>query len=155
MKVSKRVSALLFLAVVVVWGLVIRKVITALSDPGPVFPATSRETVAVPEKKAELLLNYRDPFLGRTFSPPPSPPADPGKKGRNIPAVQPDTPPAFRYKGIIGKQRKEWLLIEAGRETRMIDWKKEKQIEGYGIEQVYPDSLVLSREKKRYVIRLQ
>ncbi len=39
MKVNKGVSALLFLAVVVVWGLVIWKVITALSNPAPVSPA--------------------------------------------------------------------------------------------------------------------
>ncbi len=46
-------------------------------------------------------------------------------------------------------------MIERGRETQMIDWKKEKSIDGYRIERVYPDSLVLSREKKRYVVRLQ
>ncbi len=155
MKVNKGVSALLFLAVVVVWGLVIWKVITALSNPAPVSPAIGGKAAIVPEKEAALLLNYRDPFLGRAPALPSPTPAGSGKKVPSIPAVQPDTPPAFRYKGIIGRQRQEWLLIERGRETQMIDWKKEKSIDGYRIERVYPDSLVLSREKKRYVVRLQ
>ena len=148
---DKKTVVTLLVGVIVVWGMIIYRLAAYTRGDAVVSPAG--ETIALPPVKTgdSLGLNYRDPFLAVPHHRAHLPGGSSGR--RKIVDDIPDIPPSFRFAGTIRKGRQKSLLIVSGEETRLISVRT-KTIDGYRIEKIYTDSLLVSRGKHKYMLRM-
>lgn len=154
---NKKITYLLLLVVVVVWGLIIRKVFTITAAestvPTAILPRAKPE---VKKADRELLLDYRDPFLGRVNRElaAKTPPA--ALSAVKLPVAMPmvvEAPPALKYKGIIRKGKQIYAVIESGKMQEVV--LKGGIIDDFRLLSITADSVVMQKGSKRYTFKLQ
>lgn len=161
----KRLTAVLLVLVLVVWGAVFWRVFWERSraqqepEAGP-GPTALAPPVAPPEPKDTLLLNYRDPFLGTPLAQQPGRTlaGEPDKARKTAhSAVDPPTPwPEIRYQGMV-------RAVKNGKATALIRIAGKEHLVGLGerpndlrVVLFTTDSLVLEREpneRKTFKVR--
>ena len=148
---NRKVTYLLLAVVAVIWGAVIRSVVTFSEPAQPAADITgAREIPAVVLTDMELLLNYRDPFLGSSVAGIDEPPAAEKSQAEIQPAPAPETIP-FSYKGTIGKGKEIYALLDNSGVQETVS--KGEEIEGFKVLSVTGDSILLQKEKKRFTLR--
>lgn len=155
---NKKLLYILLPVVVVVWGLIIFKVVDALSDDEA--PVLSHQPEVVATKQSgfthELALNYPDPFLGKSKRSEPkkvtvkkkAPTRT--KKKKEAPKVQ---APKLRYNGRIENRESsdERHLIAVNGSAHIISLGEE--VDGVKLEKVYADSVLFKWNNEKIYVR--
>ena len=155
---NKKLLYILVPVVVMVWGVIIFKVIDAVSDDE--IPVLNRQTEVVttkrPDVSYELALNYPDPFLGRSrrsvskkATVKKKAPARTRKK-KEPPKVQ---APDMRYNGRIENRESsdERHLISLNGSAHIISLGE--VVEGVKLEKVFADSVLFRWNNEKIYVR--
>lgn len=118
---NKRSIYILLPAVALVWGIIIYKIFQAVDDKSVVNPlevsqlqATENEMVKA--DTYQLALNYRDPFLGRTYA---APKKAPVKSSAAIPdSAATDNPESVRAE-LFGMARFQGMIENPGQSLKV------------------------------------
>ncbi len=155
---NKKLLYILLPVVVVVWGLIIFKIIDALSEDEVPVLNRQPEVVAMKQSdfKYELALNYPDPFLGKSKRSEPKKVTDKKKaptltkKKRETPKVQ---APKLRYNGRIENRESsdERHLIAVNGNAHIISLGEE--VDGVKLEKVYADSVLFKWNNEKIYVR--
>ena len=155
---NKKVTYLLLILTVVIWGTIGWKVYNALKDDSiPVMAVNER---VAPQKESDpirLILNYRDPFLGdyneskRPISSN-SQIATIANNKQPVPS-EPEVLPNFRYKGIIRVGTETKAMVNISGETVLFGINE--HIGDFMISGISDEKLVVKRNKKEYSLPLQ
>ena len=141
-----KASWVLFVCVVVIWGIVVWKLLSFSSAPGQVQSPRSPSVVFDNEEDRQLLLDYRDPFLGilpvRSV-PLPRPP-------KKLLSKKADTllPPAFRPKGWLRQRKRDFLIVDSAGAYRLIALPG--VINGFQLRMVSRDSVVATKKGQEF-----
>ena len=152
---NKKFSYVLIPVVALVWGLIIYKVyqswfaeaefaVVENSAPPPSkSPVLQKTTI-------ELIADYRDPFLGKSYNPQPKPKIAKAPKPVKKKEVKPPQPwPEISFQGIIKNTQsgaKLGLLKIDGKSTIC---REEQVINEITVQQIFSDSILLSFHKEK------
>lgn len=150
---NRKTTYMLLAAVLVVWGGVGYKILRPkTNDISVVLPTARIGAPGSNNKRETLFLDYRDPFLESE-----SPPAQAVRKTDKT-ALAPPVPetieqPPFQYKGAIYERKKVYAVIahHPAAETFV----RGEIIDGYRLESISPDSITLSKGKRRYTLKIK
>lgn len=148
---NKSIINFLLVLLVVIWGTVIWKVCKKMEPINNV--KKDNITVSISEKQRyELMLNYRDPFLGEDNSKI-SMSINTDKKGKS--QVPEDVPinVTLKYRGVIKKGKKEYAIIDNGA-NREIFFQGET-IDGFLVSKITNDSIVLRKSLRNYILKTE
>ena len=147
---DKRSVILLLVVAAVIWGIIIYRIVE-YSGGGVVQVAAKGKKQVMPDELPDTLrLDYRDPFLGTVRR---APVKEVIARKSVIAEEEPESPPMFRFAGKIRKGKKDFLLVEANGETRLIATNV-KKIDDYRVEKVYADSVRLRKGKRIYTLKI-
>ena len=154
---NKKITYLLIVLTVAIWGTIGWKVYQALRKDD--IPVISGNNIPLPKQDnstPSLLLNYRDPFLGGY-----SEPVREVRVNNNPQSVvnrqpiieEPEISPNFRYKGVIRVGAEIQAMVSVNGETLL--FKANDQVGQFVISNILDDKLVVRMNKKEYTIPLQ
>jgi len=157
MKNKKVVTSILLFLCVIIWGTIGWKVYSALQENDVVIPQL-KKTNAMVEKRdtLNLLLNYRDPFIGEY------PDSEIKEKNDVIqPVVMVETDeelvfeisPDFQYKGIIRLGKTTQAMVQWNGKSLL--FKPKDKIGEFTITQITEEKLTVSRKNIKYELPIQ
>lgn len=155
---NKKVTYFLLVLSIGLWGFIGWKIYGAFNQSTPEVPTVKKETAIVEKDSISLLLNYRDPFLGKynqaatvkaaTLS------AD--REPTTAPPIQPKqepTPPNVQYKGVMNAGKTSMAIVQNN--DRVLTITVGEEVDGFKLTKIEDNKIVLSKERKRYEIPLQ
>ena len=147
---SRKLTYGLILAAAVVWGIIVRRVVsyTAKEEPAPSFQSGPGRREAAPEYP--LLLDYRDPFLEEQAVRKATPSARPAAAPSPEP---PPEPPPIRFKGVIQQGRILYAILESGPQSEIL--RQGESMDDFRVSAITVDSVVLTKGKYAFVLKLQ
>ena len=120
--------------VVTVWGIVFYRLFS--SSENKVVVSHIPKVIVSEKKEVGLLFNYKDPFK---IAP---------KKITIVENITPETPPTFRYKGLIEGKKCKLVIVENRGFSEIIELRD--SLLGFRVLSVNNDSLVVRQRVKRY-----
>lgn len=147
---SKGMRLVLVVAVVLVWGLVLRRLFFVLPAASVSVPAPGPEKKESPEREFVLKASYRDPFLGEDSV---LPAASVDKIPAQLPTPLEQKVPFLEYRGKIRKGKDVYAVIFWEEEERII--REGDTIGGLRMMKVWNDSLLAVSFSARYIFPLQ
>lgn len=154
---NKKVTYFLLVLSISLWGFIGWKVYKAFSYASPEIPTVKKETRIEKKDSVSLLLNYRDPFLGK-YSPQPSP-KDTSSIKRQVTAVSPPSKatesvsPAVQYKGRMNIGKTSMAILQHNGKVLTIQTGEE--VDGYKLTRIEDDKITLHKDRKKYEISIQ
>jgi len=149
---NKNLTYLLILAVMAIWGIILRRVVT-YTDSGeiPAVPFSVENNVPKASFGGVLVLDYRDPFLEeKTIWNPIVPRA-------LVTALLPEpdslpAPPDIRFRGVIRQGGKLYAILETGTHSQIL--RQGEAIDEHRVSVVTADSVVLKKENHAFILKL-
>jgi hypothetical protein len=159
MKNNKKLTYLLLVLSIVVWGIAGWKVYKAFHTETP-LPVTKSNLKPMPTKEqTTLLLNYKDPFLGgyaESTTTTDAATTTPRKNRPQLAVVQtppPEESPNIRFKGVMHVGNNTLAILQTNSAT--INLKVGESVNDYKLTHVDDQKIVLRKGKKRYEIPIQ
>lgn len=154
---SKKAIYVLLPLVLIVWGLILYKVFTGLSD-GPDLPVYSNQVPSESVERAtepdtfSIHANYRDPFLGKLLSK--KPVVKKSKKPKKVLKKPPVVIrwPSITYGGMVRNQQSQKMVAMvkiSGKDNLM---KEGEELDGIQLVKVYRDSIQLGFQGEKKMI---
>lgn len=148
---NKRMIVLLLMVTAGVWGVIGFRLVGWRGDrPAPAGKAVARQVVAG-SCEDSLLLNYRDPFLGRKVRRELKKAA--GGEATLKPAQVVVEEPDFRFLARVRRGKCDFLVVERGGEQWLMG--AGEKINGFSVRQVWGDSVVVGKGGKWYTLYLK
>lgn len=154
---NKKVTYLLLVLSIALWGFIGWKVYNAFNYNQPEIPMVKKEVIMADKDSITLLLNYRDPFLGKYSSG--SIPKDtlPVKK-KTIVAIPPQKPeptsPKMNYKGTMHVGNIIMVVLQKD-DGKVLTIKVGDVIDGYKLTKIDDNKIILIKDRKKYEIPIQ
>lgn len=153
---NKKVTYLLLVLSIVLWGIIGWKVYGAFNYIQPEIPTIKKEVVTNKKDSITLLLNYRDPFLGKYCSGNIVKDTIPAK--RILVAASPTKKiepvvPQIQYKGIINIGKVSMAILQ--KDGKVLTIKVGEEIDGFKLYKMDDNKIMLSKKQKRYEIPIQ
>lgn len=153
---NKKVTYLLLVLSIVLWGIIGWKVYGAFNYIQPEIPTIKKEVVTNKKDSITLLLNYRDPFLGKYSSGNIVKDTIPAK--RILVAASPTKKiepvvPQIQYKGIINIGKVSMAILQ--KDGKVLTIKAGEEIDGFKLYKMDDNKIMLSKKQKKYEIPIQ
>lgn len=153
---NKKVTYLLLVLSIALWGFIGWKVYNAFNYDQPEIPTVKKEVIMAEKDSIVLLLNYRDPFLGKYSSRSITKDTLPTKR-QTVPAVSPQkqvpTSPTVQYKGAMNVGNTSMAILQ--KNGKVLTIKIGEEIDGYKLTKIDDNKIILSKERKKYEIPIQ
>ncbi|MBQ8838384.1 MAG: hypothetical protein IJ005_03600 [Bacteroidales bacterium] len=152
MERKKILTGILIVAVIIVWGIIILKVVKG-GRPVETPPAGHFEKTSENVPKDSLLLDYRDPFLGEFVK------AGQEKKPSlivdKVARREPEQPPVpdFTFKGLIGNDTEQRAMILKNGGLHMLGLGE--TIGGFKVVGVSPEIVTVQNGKHRIEVKVR
>lgn len=153
---NKKVTYILLVISIGLWGFIGWKVFSAFNYSQPEAPTVKKEKEVVEKDSVFLLLNYRDPFLGKYSSrvilkdtvPP-------RKRVVNVisPPKQEPELPIIQYKGTMNVGKIALVILQKNGNVYTI--KVGEEVDGFKLIKMDDYKITLSNGKKKYEIPIQ
>lgn len=153
---NKKVTYFLLVLSVGLWGFIGWKVYAAFNFTQPEIPTVKKEPTIVSEDSVALLLNYRDPFLGKysqTILLKDTLPKRRKSMTVSVAPKQAPTLPNVQFKGVINVGKKSMAIVQ--KSGKVITLKVGEEVDGFKLTKIDDSKIILSKERKRYEIPIQ
>lgn len=153
---NKKTTYLLLILSIALWGFIGWKVYTTFNFTKPEIPIIKKEPKIAKEDSISLLLNYRDPFLGKyskSFSTKDSLPSR--KKTTTVTLTPKQVPdiPNIQFKGVINVGKTPMVIVQ--KNDKVITIKVGDEVDGFKLTKMDDNKIILSKERKKYEISIQ
>ena len=153
---NKKATYLLLVLSIVLWGFIGWKVYSAFDYNQPEIPTVKKEVIMAEKDSIILLLNYRDPFLGKYSSRSISKDTLPVKR-QTVSVISPQkqapVSPTIQYKGVMNVGNISMAILQ--KDGRVLTIKIGEEIDGYKLTKINDNNIILSKERKQYEIPIQ
>lgn len=144
---SKFTTYLLIAAVVVIWGLIVKRIFFS-DDKEPAIQVRTT-SVAIDDKETQtLLLDYRDPFGMRE----PAPKSAPKQSAKPLPQEPQLEPFNIHFMGTINHDKRTFYIVELGGSQYTITIGSE--LDGFRLTAVSGGKLHFVKNKQSYYLAL-
>lgn len=153
---NKKITYLLLVLSIILWGFIGWKFYSAFNYNQPEIPTIKKEIIVNKKDSTTLLLNYRDPFLGKysstivvkdTISP----------RRKSVVTSSPvkieSIAPQVQYKGAMNIGKTSMAILQ--KDGKVITIKIGEEIEGYKLIRIDDVKIILSKDRKEYEIPIQ
>jgi len=153
---NKKITYFLLVLSIILWGGIGWKFYSAFNYNQPEIPTIKKEIIVNKEDSATLLLNYRDPFLGKysstivikdTISP--------RRKSvvTSLPVKIESIVPQVQYKGAMNIGKTSMAILQ--KDDKVITVRIGEEIEGYKLIKMDDGKIILIKDRKKYEIPIQ
>lgn len=153
---NKKVTYFLLVLSIGLWGFIGWEVYAAFNFTPPEIPQVKKETKIATEDSIALLLNYRDPFLGKYSRDVLTRDSLPAKRKPLAVALAPKQAPSLpniQFKGVMNVGKTSMAIIQKG--SKVLTLKVGEETDGFKLIKMNDNKIILTKERKRYEIPIQ
>ena len=150
---NKKLTYLLILVAVVIWGGIIRRLVTytETGNVPPTQPVVRNDFPKEPPKYVPVL-DYRDPFLEEKMVRKQLVPQGTAPAVSSNPEPPPERPP-IRFKGVIRQGEKQYAILEIEKNIEIL--RRGETIEEFKLSTISSDSVILKKGKHTFTLKPQ
>lgn len=153
---NKKITYLLLIVSIVLWGFIGWKVYSTFNFTQPEIPIAKKETLIIEKDSISLLLNYRDPFLGKyNSSIIVKDTILANKKQIAVSSLQKTEPiaPQVQFKGVMSVGKVLMAILK--KDSRVVSIKIGEEIDGYKLIKMDDNKIILSKGRNKYEIPIK